>query len=173
MAQRSSDEQEKSANDTRTKAEELESSQHPERKSKPPGKKQDLFLEYFSNFRDAQEETKDNKPLKKDDIVQTITEPSKIVVNPPQIVQQHVNFDMDLLIDKLFIKLQPHVQSVHSHFSADQSNDHVIGNELVIQDINSSLNKKWEENLTRESGVSFMYSSKFYTTKKYICWIVI
>ena len=68
MAQRSSDEQEKSANDTRTKAEELESSQHPERKSKPPGKKQDLFLEYFSKFRDAQEETKDNKPLKKDDI---------------------------------------------------------------------------------------------------------
>ena len=45
MAHRSSKEREQSAEHTNTDDEDS--------KSKPPGKKPDLFLEYFSKFRDA------------------------------------------------------------------------------------------------------------------------
>jgi|688.fasta_scaffold282027_1 hypothetical protein len=53
MAHRSSKEREQSAEHTNTDDEDSKSKHSQEKKSKPPGKKPDLFLEYFSKFRDA------------------------------------------------------------------------------------------------------------------------
>lgn len=52
MAHRTSEEREKSANETNSTAEDSESRQRQERNNKPPVKQPDLFLRYFSKLRD-------------------------------------------------------------------------------------------------------------------------